>query len=154
VIIFSFAGALPIPNLGEGIPLPIFNFGAGILSPYQIFSNCIGTGIFGAGIFGDNCELGVFRFQCFLLLLLRLDRFHLIILEIGILSSGNQVSEFLLPFNHFTRHIRVPEFVKFRSMHFNFPVPERYVYLSGTWKMKMAKPKIEGTPTVGLILKK
>ena len=29
------------------------------------------------------------------------DRFHLIIPEIGILSSGNQVSEFLLPFNHF-----------------------------------------------------
>ena len=29
-----------------------------------------------------------------------LDRFHLIIAEIGILSSGNQVSEFLLPFNH------------------------------------------------------
>ena len=29
-----------------------------------------------------------------------LDRFHLIIPEIGILSSWNQVSEFLLPFNH------------------------------------------------------
>jgi len=29
-----------------------------------------------------------------------LDRFHLIIPEIGILSSGNQVSEFLLPLNH------------------------------------------------------
>jgi len=28
------------------------------------------------------------------------DRFHLIIPEIGILSFGNQVSEFLLPFNH------------------------------------------------------
>jgi len=40
--------------------------------------------------------------------------------------------------------------VKFRSIHFNFPVPERYAYLSGTWKMKMAKPKVEGTPTVGL----
>jgi len=34
------ARALPIPapNLGEGIPLPIFKFGAGILSPNQIFS--------------------------------------------------------------------------------------------------------------------
>jgi len=30
----------------------------------------------------------------------------------------------------------------------------RYAYLSGTCKMKMAKPKVEGTPTVGLILKK
>jgi len=29
-----------------------------------------------------------------------LDRFHLIIPEIGILASGNQVSEFLLPSNH------------------------------------------------------
>jgi len=29
-----------------------------------------------------------------------LDRFHLIIPEIGILSFGNQVWEFLLPFNH------------------------------------------------------
>jgi len=29
-----------------------------------------------------------------------LDRFHLIIPEIGILSFGNQVSEFLFPFNH------------------------------------------------------
>jgi len=29
----------------------------------------------------------------------------------------------------------------------------RYAYLSGTWMMKMAKPKVEGTPTVGLILK-
>jgi len=28
------------------------------------------------------------------------DRFHLIIPEIEILCSGNQVSEFLLPFNH------------------------------------------------------
>ena len=28
------------------------------------------------------------------------DRFHLIIPEIRILASGNQVSEFLLPFNH------------------------------------------------------
>ena len=44
--------------------------------------------------------------------------------------------------------------MKFRSIHFNFPAPERYAYLSGTWKMKMAKPKVEGTPTVGLILKK
>ena len=32
-----------------------------------------------------------------------------------------------------TRHVRVPDFVKFRSIHFNFPVPERYTYLSGTW---------------------
>ena len=79
------------------------------------------------------------------------DRFHLIIPEIRILSSGNQVSEFLLPFNNL---YQAPDFVKFRSIHFNFPVPERYVYLSGAWKMKMAKPKIEGTPTVGLILKK
>ena len=30
----------------------------------------------------------------------RLDRFHLIVREIGILSFGHQVSEFLLPFNH------------------------------------------------------
>jgi len=44
--------------------------------------------------------------------------------------------------------------VKFRSIHFNFQVPKRYAYLSGTWKMKMAKPKVEGTPTVGLISKK
>jgi len=29
---------IPAQNLGEGIPLPILNFGAGILSPYQIFS--------------------------------------------------------------------------------------------------------------------
>jgi len=29
-----------------------------------------------------------------------LDRFHLIIPEIGLLFSGNRVSEFLLPFNH------------------------------------------------------
>jgi len=53
-----------------------------------------------------------------------------------------------------TRQVRVPDFVKFRLIHFNFLVPERYAYLSGTWKMKMAKPKVEGTPTVGLILKK
>ena len=37
---------------------------------------------------------------------------------------------------------------------FNFPVPETYAYLSGTWKLKLAKPKVEGTPTVGSILKK
>ena len=36
----------------------------------------------------------------------------------------------------------------------NFPVPERYAYLSGAWKMEMAKPKVEGTPTVGSISKK
>jgi len=36
----------------------------------------------------------------------------------------------------------------------NFPVPKRYAYLSGSWKMKMAKPKVEGTPTVGSISKK
>jgi len=74
--------------------------------------------------------------------------------EIGILFSGNQVSEFLLPFNHLYQDGRVPDFVKFRSIHFNFPVPERYAYLSGTWKMKMAKLKVEGTPTVGWIFKK
>jgi len=51
-------------------------------------------------------------------------------------------------------HVRVSDFVKFQSIHFNFRVPESYAYLSGTWKMKMAKPKVEGTPTVGLILKK
>jgi len=43
--------------------------------------------------------------------------------------------------------------VKFQSIHFIFQVPERYAYLSGTWKMKMAKPKVEEKPTVGLILK-
>jgi len=40
---------------------------------------------------------------------------------------------------------------KFRSILFNFPVPERYAYLSGSWKMKMAEPKVEGTRTVGSI---
>ena len=59
-----------------------------------------------------------------------------------------------LPLIICTRHVRVPDFVKFRSIHFNFLVPERYAHLSGTWKMKMAKQKVEGTPTVGLILKK
>ena len=50
-----------------------------------------------------------------------------------------------------TRHVRVPDFVSFRLVPFNFPVPETYAYLSGTWKLKLAKPKVEGTPTVGLI---
>ena len=40
--------------------------------------------------------------------------------------------------------------MKFQSIHFNFLV----AYLSGTLMMKMAKPKVEGTPTVGSILKK
>jgi len=55
-----------------------------------------------------------------------------------------------------TRHVRVPDFVKFRSIPFNFPVPKRYAHpsLSGTCKMKMAKPKVEGKPTVGSISKK
>jgi len=55
-----------------------------------------------------------------------------------------------------TRHVRVPDSVKFRSILFNFPVPERlgYAYLSGSWKMKMAKPNVEGTPIVGSISKK
>jgi len=44
--------------------------------------------------------------------------------------------------------------MKFRSILLNFPVPERYAYLSGAWKMKMAKLKVAGTPTVGLISKK
>jgi len=83
-----------------------------------------------------------------------IDCFHLIIPEIGILSFGNQVSEFLLSFNHLYQACLGPDFVKFQSIHINFPVPERYAYLSGTWKMKIAKPKVEGTPTVGLILKK
>jgi len=110
-----------------------------------------------------------------------LDRFHLIIPEIGILSSeikfrnscfnANWVSfDFNVSYSSCwgyslintlklknliicTWHVRVPEFVKFRSIHFNFSVPERYAYLLGTWKMKMAKPKVKGTPTVGLNLK-
>ena len=44
--------------------------------------------------------------------------------------------------------------MSFRSVLFNFPVPERYTYLSGTWKLKLAKPKVEGTPTVRSISKK
>ena len=38
-----------------------------------------------------------------------------------------------------------------RLVHFNFRVPERYAYLSGSWKLKLAKPKVERTPTVGSI---
>jgi len=55
-----------------------------------------------------------------------------------------------------TRHVRVPDLVKLRStrIHFNFAVPERYAHLSGTCNMKMANPKVEGTPTVGSISKK
>ena len=53
-----------------------------------------------------------------------------------------------------TRHVRVPDLIKFRSILLNFPVPERHAYLSGAWKMKMAKPKVDGTPTVGSISKK
>jgi len=85
-----------------------------------------------------------------------LGRFHLNISEIGIFSSGNQVSEFLLPFNYLYQASQVPDFVKFQSIHFNFPVSERYAYLrlSGTWKIKLAKPKVEGTPPVGSISKK
>jgi len=49
--------------------------------------------------------------------------------------------------------VRVLDFVKFRLIDFNFPVPERYAYLSRTWKMKMATLKVEGTPTVGSISK-
>jgi len=59
-----------------------------------------------------------------------------------------------LTFRICTRHVRVPDLVKFRSILLNFPVRDRYAYLSGTWKMKMAKPKVEGTPTVGSISKK
>jgi len=50
--------------------------------------------------------------------------------------------------------MRVPDLVKFRSILLNFPVPERYAYLSGSWKMKLAKPKVEGTPTVWSISEK
>ena len=44
--------------------------------------------------------------------------------------------------------------MSFRSVPFNFPVSKRYAYLSGTWKLKLAKPKVEGTPTVRSISKK
>ena len=44
--------------------------------------------------------------------------------------------------------------MKFRSILLNFPVPERYAFLSGSCKMKLAKPKVEGTPTVRSISKK
>ena len=53
------------------------------------------------------------------------DRFHLIIPEIGILSFNNQVSEFLLPFNHLYQACSGPGLREVRSIHFNFPVPER-----------------------------
>jgi len=39
-------------------------------------------------------------------------------------------------------HLRVPDLVKFQSILLNFPVPETYAYLSGSWKMKMAKLKV------------
>jgi len=44
--------------------------------------------------------------------------------------------------------------VSFRSAPFNFPVPGKNAYLSGTWKLKLAKPKVEGKLTVGSISKK
>ena len=53
-----------------------------------------------------------------------------------------------------TRHVRVTNLLKFRSILVNFPVLERYAFLSGFSKMKLAKPKIKGTPTVGLISRK
>jgi len=66
--------------------------------------------------------------------ILPLGRFHLIIPEIRILSSGNEVSEFLFPFNHL------------------------YQVCSGPGPREVPvdtfqQPKVEGTPTVGLILK-
>jgi len=45
-----------------------------------------------------------------------------------------------------------PDFLKFWSIHFNFLVPERYAFLSGTCKMKMAKPKVEGTPVFVVVV--
>jgi len=50
-----------------------------------------------------------------------------------------------------TRHVRVLDFVSFRSVPFKVPVPELYAYSSGTWKLKLAKLKVEGTRTVGSI---
>ena len=38
------------------------------------------------------------------------------------------------------------------SIHFNFPVPERYEYLSGSWMLRLAKPNVGRTLTVGSIL--
>ena len=40
----------------------------------------------------------------------------------------------------------------YTSFNFNLPAPERYAHLSGSCKSKLAKPKVEGTPTVGSIL--
>jgi len=60
-----------------------------------------------------------------------IGRFHSIIPEIGIFSSGNKVWHFLLPFILLYQAChRVPDFVRFRSIHFNFPVPQRCSYLS------------------------
>jgi len=78
-----------------------------------------------------------------------LGRFHWIIPEIGTFSSEFSNSCFHLIIC--TRRVRVPDFVRFQSVHFNFLVSKRCGDLLGSWKLKMAKPKIEGTPTVGSI---
>jgi len=71
-------------------------------------------------------------------------RFHSIIPEIGIFFSGNKVWHFLLPFLLVYQAChRVPDFVRFQSIHFNLPVPERQnmcisercAYLSNARKM-------------------
>jgi len=62
------------------------------------------------------------------------DRLHLIIPEIGILSSGNQVSEFLLPFNHFYQACSGP---KLRE------VPVDTFQLSGSLKVCISFGNLE-----------
>ena len=86
-----------------------------------------------------------------------LGRFHKLFPEIEILIIKKWKLEFLLSFIHlyqaclFVWHVFGFDFVSFWSVHFNFRVPERYAYLSGSWKLKLAKPKVQGTPTVGSI---
>ena len=60
------------------------------------------------------------------------DRFHLIISGIGIFSSGEEFLNWCFHFIICTRHVRVLDFVSFRSVPFNIPI---------------GKTKVEGTPT-------
>ena len=76
-----------------------------------------------------------------------LDRFHLIIPEIGILSSGNQVSEFLLLLNHLyqacsgpgLREVPVDTFQLSGSRKICISFAETF----GTWKIKWQNRKLK-----------
>ena len=57
----------------------------------------------------------------------------------------------MLPFIHLYQACFYFGLCEFLVGTFQLPGPEKYAYLSGSWKLKLAKPKDEGTPTVGSI---